>query len=61
MRSGTHQGTPFRSITVQSLATNHPSTNYQNDELLTLLSSITRDDVIYGLKICAKKGYLLGR
>ncbi|KAL6778709.1 hypothetical protein ACKKBF_B04960 [Auxenochlorella protothecoides x Auxenochlorella symbiontica] len=43
-----------------SLATNHPSTNYQNDELLTLLSSITRDDVIYGLKICAKKGYLLG-
>ncbi|KFM22580.1 hypothetical protein F751_4224 [Auxenochlorella protothecoides] len=43
-----------------SLATNHPSTNYQNDELLTLLSNITRDDVIYGLKICAKKGYLLG-
>lgn len=43
----------------QALGTNHPSTDYTNEPLLTLLHTTTRDDVIYALKQCAKRGHSL--
>lgn len=43
----------------QNLGTNHPASNYHNEELLSFLAGVSRDDVIYGLKACAKKGYAL--
>ena len=48
-----------RSRWVQALGTNHPATDYTNEPLLTLLYNTTRDDVIYALKQCAKRGHSL--
>lgn len=48
-----------RSPTTQSLGTNHPASDYANRELLAFLESASRDDCIYGLKQCAKKGHAL--
>lgn len=50
---------PFVLHLLQSLGTNHPSLDYANEQLLSLLHSQTRDDVIYALKQCAKRGYSL--
>ncbi|PSC76919.1 DNA topoisomerase III (plasmid), partial [Micractinium conductrix] len=42
-----------------ALGTNHPAADYANSDLLRYLASSTRDDCIYGLKQCAKKGHAL--
>ncbi|GAB4818237.1 hypothetical protein N2152v2_005283 [Parachlorella kessleri] len=41
----------------QTLGTNHPTVEYTNEALLTLLHTHSRDDVIYALKQCAKRGF----
>lgn len=43
----------------QTLGTNHPAADYADRELLGFLESASRDDCIYGLKQCAKKGHTL--
>ena len=43
----------------QTLGTNLPAADYADRELLSFLESTTRDDCIYGLKQCAKKGHTL--
>ena len=42
---------------LQALGTNHPTAEYTNEALLTLLHTHSRDDVIYALKQCAKRGF----
>jgi hypothetical protein len=39
----------------QSLGTNHPLADYDSPELVALLGSVSRDDLIYGLKQVAKR------
>ncbi len=39
------------------MGTNHPTVEYTNEALLTLLHTHSRDDVIYALKQCAKRGF----
>eukprot|EP00887_Chlorella_sp_A99_P003669 scaffold7.g3669.t1 len=41
------------------LGTNLPVADYQQQPLLDLLATTTRDDLVYGLKQCAKKGFVL--
>ena len=43
----------------QALGTNHPLSDYQREDLVMLLAGTTRDDLIYGLKQCAKRGHAL--
>ena len=44
---------------LQGLGTNHPASDYHNRPLLVFLEGASRDDCIYGLKQCAKKGHTL--
>ena len=43
----------------QGLGTNLPSSDYQRGDLLGMLAATSRDDLVYGLKACAKKGFAL--
>jgi hypothetical protein len=47
---------PQPSPLLQTLGTNHPASDYKDEPLLEFLGATSRDDVIYGLKACAKKG-----
>jgi hypothetical protein len=59
--------TPRRSVVLpcsapaclQGLGTNHPASDYHDRPLLVFLEGASRDDCIYGLKQCAKKGHTL--
>lgn len=44
---------------MQALGTNHPLSDYTGPELLALIGAASRDDLIYGLKQCAKLGHTL--
>jgi hypothetical protein len=54
-------GTAAVPLSLQAPGTNHPLSEYQDEELLCLLGAASRDDVIYGLKHCAKHGHTLAR
>lgn len=43
----------------QGLGTNLPADDYRQEGLLQLLCACTRDDLVYGLKHCAKRGFAL--
>lgn len=43
----------------QSLGTNHPLADYDSPELVALLGSVSRDDLIYGLKQVAKRNFAM--
>lgn len=50
---------PGHAPQTQALGTNHPAGDYQDVPLLAYLAETSRDDLIYGLKQCAKRGHSL--